>query len=102
MIMVFLNLILQMEKPAFIASERREWNLSEKEYYNELVLQAYYHKLFDEEIEKKVLKPLKASIINTFTGFIGGSYGGYTFMDDNYKVKVTINIEKEKIKGDEF
>lgn len=70
--------------------------MTEKEYYNELVLQEYYHKLFDDEIEKQIIKPLRASIINTFTGFIGGSVGEYSLIDDNgKKVKVFFRVEKE-------
>ena len=70
--------------------------MSEKEYYNELVLQEYYSKLFDEEIEKNVIKPLKASIINTFTGFSGGCFGGHKFVDDNGKeVRVIFEVTKD-------
>lgn len=69
--------------------------MSEKEYYNHIVRQEYYHKLFDEEIEKEVVRPLKASIINTFTQLEGGSYGGHMFTDhDGRQVKVTIEVEK--------
>ena len=70
--------------------------MTEKEYYNELVLQAYYHKLFDDEIEKEIIRPLVANIINTFTGFVGGGVGGHSFIDDNgKKVKVFFKVEKE-------
>ena len=70
--------------------------MSEKEYYNELVLQEYYHKLFDEEIETNVIKPLKAAIINTFTGFSGGCAGGHKFVDDNgNEVKVIYRVTND-------
>lgn len=69
--------------------------MSEKEYYNEIVLQEYYHKLFDEEIEKKIIQPLKASIINTFTEFVGESVMSVTLSDiDGREVRVKINVEK--------
>lgn len=72
--------------------------MSEKEYYNQLVLESYYNKLFDEEIEKEVLKPLKKCIINAFTGFSGGCFSGHSFVDDNdNKVKVIYEV----IKNDE-
>lgn len=70
--------------------------MTEKEYYNEIVLQKYYHKIFDEKIQKEIINPLHQGIINVFTEFSGGLIMQEYLEDDNGK-KLKIRIEIEKI-----
>ena len=69
--------------------------MTEKEYYNEIVLQKYYHKIFDEKIQKEIIKPLHQGIINTFTEFTGGlTMQNYLEDDNGKKLKIRIEIKK--------